>query len=327
MNSAKRRQFLLAAGALLAAPLARAQQAGRVYRISWLAMNNPLEMAPHLVEALREGLRELGYVEGRNLVIEFRSAQGKPERLDAVAAELVRSQVDVIVTGVNFATHAAKRATKTIPIVMTVGTDVVEEGFVGSLARPGGNITGVTWDVGVDVMAKRFEFLKEAVAKLDRIAVLWDPGQDAPGFKRAIEEGGKAVGATLIWPEVSDDLEPAFNMAVRERAQALFTGGGARLFRMRKRVVELAAKHRLPDTHYDSAFVDEGGLMSYAPNLPGLYRGAAKYIDRILKGAKPGDLPVEQPMRIDLVINLKTARTLGLKIPQSLLMRADRVIE
>lgn len=327
MSRVRRRQFLIASGALLAAPLARALPAGKVYRVGFLSLGFTQAGGGYLLEALEEGLRELGYVEGRNLAIGIHTAEGKMDRLDAVALELARSKVDVIVTNVNATTHAAGRATKTIPIVMTVGTDVVAEGFVASLAKPGGNITGLTWDVGVEVMAKRFEFLKEAVPKLARIAVLWDPGQDAPGFKRAIEDGGKAVGAKLIWPEVGDDLEPAFAMAVREGAQALFTGGGNRLFRLRKRVVELAARHRLPDTHYDSAFVDEGGLMSYAPNLPALFRGAGKFIDRILKGAKPGDLPVEQPMRIDLVINLKTTGTLGLTIPQSLLVRADRVIE
>jgi putative tryptophan/tyrosine transport system substrate-binding protein len=322
-----RRRFLLAAGALLAAPIVGAQPAGKVYRIGWLTQNKQSPASAYLNEALKEGLRELGYAEGRSYVIEYRSADGKMDRLDAAAAELVGSKVDVIVTNVNATTHAARRATKSIPIVMTVGTDVVAEGFAASLARPGGNITGLTWDVGVDVMAKRFEFLKEAVPKLARVAVLWDPGQDAPGFKRAIEEGGKAAGVKLIWLEVADDLEPAFAKAAREGAQALFTGGGNRMFAARKRVVELAARHKLPDAHYDSAFVDEGGMMSYAPNLPALFRGAAKYIDRILRGAKPGDLPVEQPMRIDLVINLKTAKTLGLNLPQSLLLRADRVIE
>ena len=326
MSQTCRRQFLITAGALLAAPLARAQPVGKVHRIGYLSLNPPQTFA-HLIEALKEGLRELGYVEGRNFTLEIRHADGKIERLDALAAELVRSDVDVIVTSVNAQTHAAKRATKTIPIVMTVGTDVVAEGFVASLARLGGNITGLTWDVGVEVMAKRFDFLKEAVPNLSRVAVLFDPGQDAPAFRRAIEEGGKAVGLTLIWPKVTDDLEPAFELAVRERAQAIFSGGGARLFRLRKQVVELAAKHRLPDTHYSAEFVDAGGLMSYAPNLPGLFRGAAKYIDRILKGAKPGDLPVEQPTRLDLVINQKTAKALGLKVPQSLLIRADRVIE
>jgi putative ABC transport system substrate-binding protein len=260
-------------------------------------------------------------------VIEYRSAQGRPERLPEAAADLVRAKVELIVTSVNATSAAAKAAAQSIPIVMIVGTDVVAQGLAASLARPGGSITGLTWDVGLEIVAKRFELLKEAVPKATRIAVLWDPGQDAPGFKRVIEQGGAAVGATLIWPEVADEIEAGFEMAVRERAQALFTGGGARLFRLRKRVVELAAKHRLPDTHYTAEFVEAGGLMSYAPNLPDMFRRAATYVDRILRGAKPGDLPIEQPARLDLVINLRTAKALGLKLPQSLLIRADRVIE
>ncbi len=326
MSQTHRRRFMLSAGALLVAPLARAQQAAKVYRVGYLAVSPRPAIGP-LYDAFKDALRELGYVEGRNLVLEFRSAEGKPERLPELANDLVRSKVDVIVTAINAITHAARRATTTIPIVMIVGTDVVGEGFVASLAKPGGNVTGLTWDVGVEVMAKRFEFLKEAVPKASRIAVLWDPGQDAPAFKRAIEQGGKAVGATLIWPEVTDELEPAFETAVREGAQALFTGGGARLYRFRQRVVDLAAKYRLPDTYHDSAFADAGGLMSYAPNLVGMFRRSAVYVDKILKGAKPGDLPVEQPTRLELVINLKTARALGLTIPPSLLLRADRVIE
>ena len=326
MGQVQRRQFLMAAGALLAAPLARAQTAGRIYRVGYLATYPPQTFSQLLV-ALIEGLRDLGYVEGRNLVFDRRHADGKTERLPEVASELARSNPDVIVTSVNAQTHAAKRATQTIPIVMIVGTDVVAEGFVASLARPGGNITGLTWDVGLEIMAKRFEFLKEALPRVSRVAVLWDPGQDAQAFRRVIEQGAAAVGVTLIWPEVTDDLEKAFATAVRERAEAVFTGGGSRLFRMRKEVVELAARHRLPDTHYSGEFVEAGGLMSYAPNLPDMFKRAATHIAKILRGAKPGDLPVEQPAKVDLLINLKTAKALGITIPPSLLIRADRVIE
>jgi putative ABC transport system substrate-binding protein len=279
------------------------------------------------VAAFLDGLRESGYVEGRNLVFDVRHGDGKPERMPEVARELVAGKPDVIVTGVNLQTRAARDATRTIPIVMSVGTDVVAEGFVASLARPGGNITGVTWDVGLEVMPKRFEYLKEAVPKLSRVAVLWDQGQDAPDFKSSIAEGGRSVGLTLVWIDYDEDHEQMFRAAARERVQALFTGGGARLFRHRKAIVELALKYRLPDTHYSGEFVEAGGLMSYAPNLPNLFRRAATYVDKILRGAKPADLPVERPTKLDLVINLKTAKALGLTVPQSLLLRADRVIE
>lgn len=321
-----RRQFVLAASALLGAALARAQTAGKVHRVTWLGVVPP-QTFQHLVTALTEGLRALGYVEGRNLVLEWRHADGKVERFAELASEVVRSKPDVIVTGTNPGIHAAKRATRTIPIVMIVGTDVVKEGFVASLGRPGGNITGLTWDVGVVTMAKRFEFLKEALPGLSRVAVLWDSGADAAAFESAIKEGAASVGLKLVWLKVTDDLEPLFAEAQRAGAQAIFTGGGARLFRMRKEVVALSARYRLPDTHYSGEFVEAGGLMSYAPNLPDMFRRAATYVDKILRGAKPAELPVEQPIRVDLVINLRTAKALGLALPNSLLLRADRVIE
>jgi putative ABC transport system substrate-binding protein len=321
-----RRQFVLATTALLSAALARAQTASKVHRVTYLGFAPP-QTLQHLVTALTEGLRALGYVEGRNLVLEWRHADAKVERFPELAYEVVRDKPDVIVTGTNPGTHAAKRATQTIPIVMIVGTDVVEEGFVASLGRPGGNITGLTWDVGVVTMAKRFEFLKEALTKLSRVAVLWDAGADAAAFEPVIKEGAASIGLRLIWLKVSDDLEPLFAEAQRAGAEAIFTGGGARLFRLRKEVVALAARYRLPDTHYSAEFVEAGGLMSYAPNLPDMYRRAATHIDKILRGAKPAELPVEQPTRIDLVVNLKTAKALGLSLPTTLLVRADRVIE
>lgn len=326
MRLTGRRNFMLAMGTLLAASFARAQTATRVYRVVWLGANPP-KGTEHLITALTEGLRSHGYVEGRNLVFEYRHADGKIERLPELAAEVVRSRPDVIVTGTNPPTHTAKRATQTIPIVMIVGTDVVNEGLVASLGRPGGNITGLTWDVGVVTMAKRFEFLKEAMPKLSRVAVLWDPGADAAAFESAIKEGAASLGLKLIWLKVTDDLEALFAETQRAGAEAIFTGGGARLFRLRKEVVALAARYRLPDTHYSGEFVEAGGLMSYAPNLPDMFRRAAIHIDKILRGAKPAELPVEQPTRIDLVVNLKTAKALGLSLPNSLLVRADRVIE
>jgi putative ABC transport system substrate-binding protein len=324
----ERRSFVALVGALGAqfALTGRAQQAGRVFRVVYLGVN-PAGPNQHLYSAFLEGMRGLGYSEGRNLVFEYRHVDGKWERLPELAREVADSKPDVILTGINIQTREARKATRTIPIVMTVGTGVVEEGFVASLARPGGNITGVTWDVGLEVMPKRFDFLKEAVPGLSRVAVLWDQGQDTAGFKDAIAQGGKAAGLTLIWIDYNDDHEQMFKAAVREKAQAIFTGGGARFFRHRKAIAELATKHRLPDTHYSGEFVEAGGLMSYAPNLPDLFRRAALYVDKILRGANPAELPIERPVKLDLWINLATARTLGLKIPQSLLVRADRVIE
>lgn len=326
MRLTGRRKFILALSTLLAASFARAQTSGKVHRVSYLAAN-PRHAFQHLVTALTEGLQSHGYVEGRNLVFEWRHADGKMERLPELASELVRGRPDVIVTGTNPFTRAAKQATQTIPIVMIVGTDVVQEGFVASLGRPGGNITGLTWDVGVVTMAKRFDFLKEALPGLSRVAVLWDPGADAAAFESAIKEGAASVGLKLIWLKVTDDLEPLFAEARRAGAEAIFTGGGGRLFRLRKEVVALAARYRLPDTHYSGEFVEAGGLMSYAPNLPDMYRRAAIHIDKILRGAKPADIPVEQPTRIDLLVNLRTSKALGLSLPNSLLLRVDRVIE
>ena len=323
----RRRSFIAAIGGALVLPrAARAQQRGSVHRVVYISPNPITPIAP-LMAALLDGLRELGYVQGHNLAFEVRHADGKPARLPEVAREAVASKPDVIVTGINVTTHLVRKHTSTIPIVMAVGTGVVEEGLVASLARPGGNVTGVTWDVGLEVMPKRFEFLKQAVPGVSRVAVLWDAGQDAAAFKRAIEHGGAAAGVTLIWIDYDDDLEQMFKAAVREKAQAVFTGGGGRFFRHRKAIAELATRYRLPDTHYSGEFVDAGGLMSYAPNLPDLFRRAAVYVDKILRGAKAADLPVERPVKLDLVINLKTAKALGLSLPQSLLVHADRVIE
>ena len=332
-----RRDALCAIVALGCAGGARctlAQARGGVYRIGVIATYAPQSPKPgHLVAALMEGLRELGYVEGQNYQFDRRYYEGKPERLAVVARELADSRPDVIVTSVNVQTSAAKAATQAIPIVMIVGTDVVGAGFVESFARPGGNITGLTWDVGIEIMPKRFEFLKEMLPHLSRVAVLWDPGQDAPAFEQAIRQGADSIGVKLIWNDLREardfgaGLEQAFAHSVGKRAEALFTGGGSRLFGHRKQVVALAAKYRLPDTHFSGEFVEAGGLMAYAPNLPAMFRRAAIYIDKILRGAKPADLPVERPVKIDLLVNLRTARALGLTVPPSLLLRTDRVIE
>jgi putative ABC transport system substrate-binding protein len=330
MNGVSRhRRLLLSAGALLLPAAARAQPAARVYRVVYFTLYRPMARNRY-TDILTLALRELGYVEGRNLAFEHRHADGQVGRLPEVARGIVRDSPDVIVTSVNVFTRVAQQATRTIPIVMVVGTDVIKEGFVASLARPGGNVTGLAWEAGFGVYSKRIEFLKEILPSLSRIALLWDQGQDAAAFREAFENDAAAAGLSVVRMDMEKeegDLEPLFVKAVREGAQALATGGGNRLFRQHKRVVELAAKHRLPDTHYDSVFVEAGGLMSYAPSLQGLFKHSATYVAKILKGAKPADLPVEQPTQFELVINLKTAQTLGLHIPQSLLLRADRLVQ
>jgi len=321
-----RRRFVALIGSALAAPLVRAQAANRVYRIGYVS-TYPSQKPSRLLAAFLDGLRALGYVEGKNLVFDHRHADGKPERMPEVMRELATSNPDVIVTGVNAQTRAARQATHSIPIVMVIGTDVEAEGLVASLAHPGGNITGLSWDVDLKNLSKRLELLKEALPALSRVAVLWDRGQDAPALKANYERAGAALGLSLIWIDYTAELEQMFRIAQRERAEALFAGGGARLYANRKNIVALAAKYRLPDAYYTGEFVEAGGLMSYAPNLPARFRQAASYVDKILRGARPADLPVERPEMIELLINLKTAKALGLTIPQSLLVRAERVIE
>jgi len=317
---------------ILSAPLAAdAQPPARVPRIGILWLN-PLSATGHLLEAFRQGLRELGYVEGQNIAIEFRSAEGKLERLPDVAAELVRLKVDVIMTGTVPLIRAAQRATTTIPIIMgNSGGDPVRDGFVASLARPGGNITGLSLMAGPELDGKRLQLLKEVVPKVSRVAVLWDPND--PGLTRNpfkdLEVAAQALGVELQSLEVraDDELEPAFQAAIRGRSGAVMTLTVLLIFRNRTRLVELAAKNRLPAIWGSKEFVDAGGLMSYGTSVADLYRRAATYVDKILKGAKPGDLPVEQPTRFEFMVNLKTAKALGLTIPQSILIRADRVIE
>jgi len=322
----RRREFIVLSATALVAPIALGQPAGKVHRIGFLSTSGT--GGGELRKALLDGLREHGYLEGRNLEVLLRHGEGKIERLPEAAAELVRAAPDIIVTSVNATTRAALKATKTIPIVMVIGTNVVEEGLVASLARPGGNLTGLTWAVGAKgQVAKRFEIVRELVPEVARIAALWDPGQDAASGRAALEEAAAAVGARLILLEFQDDLNALFRVAERDGAQALVTAGGGRMFRRRKDLVALAEKHRLADVHYVSDFVDAGGVASYAPSLIGNYRRAAAYVERILKGASPADLPAEQPARFELVLNLKAARARGLTLPMSLLLRADRVIE
>jgi len=327
-----RRTFLAAAGAvLLTAPLAaEAQQAAKIARIGYLSPN--LAAAPHLREAFLQGLRDLGYVEGRNIVIEYRDAEGKPERLPALAAELVALKVDVIVAPNTVAALPAKQATRTIPIVFTVSVDPVSDQLVTSLARPGGNVTGLT-ALAPDLVGKRLELLKQVVPRVNRVAVLWQPGAFGEHTEKDMlnraEVAARALGVRLQFLEARGpaEFDRAFSEMAKARAGALTVGGTAMFIGERGRLVDLAAENRLPAVYPWKEFVDAGGLMSYGPSLADLYRRAANYVDKILKGAKPGDLPIEQPTKFELVINAKTAKTLGLTIPHSLLLRADEVIQ
>jgi putative ABC transport system substrate-binding protein len=326
-----RRAFIAAlAGGLFAAPLAaEAQQAAKVPRIGYLALNPAAN--PHLHEAFRQGLRDLGYVEGRNVVIEYRDAEGKPERLPALAAELVALKVDVLVAQPTVTALAAKRATGTIPIVFPVA-EPVTSGLVTSLARPGGNITGLSV-LAPEMAGKSLELLKQALPGVSRVAVLWDPGafpeSTTKEMRKEVEGAAQALGVQLqfIQARGPGDFDRAFSEMTRARAGALTVLGGSMFVSERGRLVGLAAKNQLPAVYSARESVEAGGLMAYGPSVPDLFRRSATYVDKILKGAKPGDLPIEQPTKFELVINLKTAKALGLTIPPSLLQRADQVIE
>jgi putative ABC transport system substrate-binding protein len=308
--------------------VADAQQPGKVPRIGYLGPGSPSTVG-HLVEAFRRGLRVLGYVEGQNIAIEYRWAEGRFERLPDLAAELVRLNVDVIVTATTPAIQAAKQATKTIPIVMAVSADPVETGLVASLARPGGNITGLSL-LAPEIVGKQLQLLKEAVPKVSRVAVLCNPANlsSAPQLREA-EVAARPLGVRLQILEARspDEFESAFAAMTRERVGSLLVLGDPLFFQQRTRLADLAAKSRVPAMYGVSEHAEAGGLIAYSANVSDVYRRAATYVDKILKGAKPADLPVEQPTTFELVINLKTARALGLTIPQTVLIRADQVIQ
>jgi putative ABC transport system substrate-binding protein len=318
---------------LTLSPLAgEAQQAPKVHRIGLLLTGNPPD--PN-VEAFQEALRELGYVEGQNLAVDYRWANGRTDLWPELAAALVGVKVDVIVTQASPAALAARRVTTAIPIVMAYTADPVGAGLVASLGRPGGNVTGVT-TLAPALSAKRLEILKEAFPKTSRVAVLRFLGLDSPYartadlFWKETERAGHALALPLLPVEMADpnQYQRAFTAITRGRADAVITLGDFVLtMRQRIQIVELVRQHRLPAMYQGRGSVDVGGLMSYGPSLPALHRHAATYVDKILKGAKPADLPIEQPTKFDLVINLKTAKALGLTIPQSLLLRADHVIQ
>jgi putative tryptophan/tyrosine transport system substrate-binding protein len=323
-----RRQWVIALGAyMLAAPLASfAQAQDKVWRIGMLETTSTTLNAANLA-AFRQGLRDLGYVEGRNLIIEHRSTDGRIERFVDFAAELVGMKVDLIVARQTAAAIAAKNATRTIPVVMTaMGEPLL---VVASLAHPGGNVTGLS-SVTVDIESKRFGLLRELVPGSTRIAALYNMRSPTnPGQWQQIETAARSMGvqAQLLDVRKPEDLEPAFDAAIRERTDGLIVGQDGLLQANRKLIVDLAAKHRLPAIYRSMEFIEAGGLMAYGPSYPDLYRRAASYVDKILRGAKPGDLPVEQPTKFELIINLKSAKALGIAIPQALLLRADEVIK
>jgi putative ABC transport system substrate-binding protein len=317
--------------ALLAAPLAAGAQPGKVYRLGLLYGSSPAfnpESDPS-DKAFVQGLRENGYVLGQHLAIEFRSALGRPERLPGLAAELVRLPVDMIVTSSTAAALAAKGATSNIPIVMMGVSDPVGRGLVASLARPGGNVTGLTNNPGAGWDSKMLELLKEAAPRVSRVVLVHSGAAPELGALKALEMVGPGLGVTILTAEVRDPdgLAEAFAAIVRQRADALFVTPSPLNYRLLQRIVEFATANRLPTMFGDRAYVDAGGLMSYWTSWNDLSRRAAYYVAKILKGAKPADLPVEQPTKFELVINLRTAKALGLTIPPAVLARADEVIQ
>jgi putative ABC transport system substrate-binding protein len=319
-------------GGLVTAPLAAdaQQQAGKFYRIGMLWTPYPEHPVRHAIfNAFRQGLSEHGYVEGRNIAFEHRYARGKHDLFPDLAAELVRLKVDIIVGGATPAIRAAKQATSAIPIVMAGTGDPVGSGLVTSLARPGGNITGVSF-VSPEIVGKQLQLLNEAVPTAFRVAVLWNPANPLHAlFLKEAQIAGQALGVQLQLLEVrtSEEFDSAFRAVAKERAGALIVLGDAVFLTHTARISDFAAKNRLPAMYGYKEQAEAGGLMAYSPSLVDMYRRAATYVDKILKGTKPADLPVEQPTKFELVINLKTAKALGLTIPPSLLQRADEVIQ
>jgi putative ABC transport system substrate-binding protein len=306
---------------------AEAQQTAKIPLIGFLVTSSRSAI-PARIEAFRQGLRELGYVEGKNIVIEWRDAEGKADRLPGLAAELVRLKVDVIVTEGPTGTRAAKQATASIPIVMGFDSDPVGSGLVASLAQPGGNITGLS-TLAPEISGKQLELLKEIVPKLSRVAVIGT--STVPGYAQVLKEMELAAGALKLQLQYLDvldpkDIETAFRAASKGRADAVLVLTSPVFFSLRKQVVNLAIKSRVPAIYPVSEYVEDGGLVSYGVSYTDLFRRAATYVDKILKGRTPADLPVEQPMKFEFIINLQAAKKIGLTIPPNVLVRADRVI-
>jgi putative ABC transport system substrate-binding protein len=314
---------------LAVAVVAEAQQPKKVSRLGYLSNRDPASESARS-EAIRLALREFGYIEGQNIAIEYRYAEAKLDRLPALAAELVRLKVDIIVTGGEAPVRAARNATKTIPIVMMgAGVDPVKAGYVESLARPGGNITGIT-NLVTQLGGKRLELLKEVVPKVARIAVLYDPAIPSSVLElKEVQTAARALRLTVQPWEIraAHDFEKVFAALSKERPDGLYVSPGPLMSNNQKRIVDFALRSRLATVYVRREFVDDGGLMSYGADLADSYRRVAYYVDKILKGAKPADLPVEQPTKFEFVINLKTAKQIGLTIPQKVLARADKVIK
>ncbi len=310
--------------------IADAQQTGKIFRLGFLDPSTASSIAG-LLEAFRQELSKLGWIEGKNIIIEYRFAEQKLERLPELAADLVRLKVDLIVTSGGPTSLVAKNATATIPIVMTTSVDPVGQGLVASLARPGGNVTGNS-GLQPELNTKRLEILKDAVPKLTRVGLLRGPGDSISSDLQLKELRAAALALKLKLEEIrtqpdAEGLESAFKTAKQKQVGAIMTTPGRRIAVERKRIVELAVKYRLPAIYPDKEFVDEGGLMSYGTDLTDLFRNAARYVDKILKGTKPADLPVQQAMRFEFVINLKAAKQIGITLPYDLLARANQVIK
>jgi putative ABC transport system substrate-binding protein len=328
MNNRRKLVIALGAGALAGAGAARAQALAKVRRIGVLSSLSPSDAALWH-QAFRQGLRDLGWVEGRNISIEYRYAEGRSERLPDLAGDLVHLKVDVIVTSITTDAVVAHRATKAIPIVMAGVGDPVALGLVESLARPGGNITGLS-QMSSEAVGKRLELLKEIVPDLSRVGVLWNPkNASAHHVWKELQAPARQLGVQLhsLGAQSPGDFDQAFEDTARVRAAALFIIGDPAINANLRQIAALAAKSRLPSIYQWADYADAGGLASYGPDRADLFRRAATFVDKILKGARPGDLPIDRATKFELVLNMKTAKALGIKFPQSILMRADRVIE
>jgi putative ABC transport system substrate-binding protein len=330
MNTRRKLVIALGAGALVAPFASFAQQQGKVWRVGFLAMSGrPASLESHFLGAFPQGMRELGYIEGKNLAIEWRFAEDKLDRVQELAAELVQLKMDVIVTSGSPATSAARKATTTIPIVMGITNDPVGVGFVKSLARPGGNITGLS-SLNADIAPKLLEMLLSIVPKLSRAGVLVNPANPSHAiYLKNVQAAGQKARVRILPVEARtlQEIEKAFSILAKENVEGVILASDLYFRDQRRRIAELSAKYRLPVAAGVDEYAEVGGLMSYAQNLPARFRRAAAFVDKIFKGANPGELPVEQPTTFELVINRKTAKALGITIPQSLLISADKVIE